>query len=261
MKNKTENKFFIAVDVGNSRASFALFNKTKILRRVDVIENKVNKKAISKILKDWNNLSNTSLKEAVVSDVNPDTTEKLKSILKTFGMKIINVRSIADKKIFKKYLSFKKLGEDRIANTYYLLKEINKPSAIIDVGTTINIDVFDGEYYKGGYIISGLFMELIAIQSIAKGTRTKNNISFNQNKTKPGNSTEMCLENGIVLSKVAFIEKAIKEIKKSLKKNDLAVILTGGGVKLLRFLKIFDKVELDATLKGIAALYVMKERK
>ena len=164
-----------------------------------------------------------------------------------------------DKKLFSSYRTFEKLGEDRIANIYYCLHFLRSASIVFDIGTAINVDIFDGKSYMGGYIISGFDMERRALQKDTSLIRIKEKRNFILKSFSPGVSTEECINKGIAISKISFIESCIKEVKRNIKRRFLAVVLTGGGCSKLKNLRCFDITDRDVTLKGLAAALLSKK--
>ena len=260
IRGRKKKKIFIAADVGNTRASLALFHDLRLVKRTDLSEKELTQRVVADCVKKWSSAYKYDITEAVISDVNKKLGKKLISIFKKIKVRSILLKSLVKKDVFEKYASFSKLGDDRVANTYYIKYFVFNAAVIADIGTTINIDVFDGKRYLGGYIISGHQLELSAIHQNAGGTIIKEKVLFSSCSIRPGLCTKECLERGIELSKKAFVSAAVNEVKKTLKKKKLKVILTGGGSKVLKGSKIFDIVDVNATLKGVAAAYAMGQK-
>lgn len=256
---KNKKQYFVAVDIGNSMVSIGLFDRFKLVQREALPALSVSRKKVLSVLRKWMKNRLSSLREAVISSVNKPRQASVISAFRETGIKAFSLKEVADKAIFRKYSSFSKLGEDRIANIYYCLHFLRCPSVVFDIGTALNVDVFDGRHYAGGYIISGPEMERDALQAKARGTRLKKKILFIPSLHRPGLCTAECIQRGILISKESFVEGCVKAVKSSLQKRSVAVVLTGGNWRILKDLAIFDIVDIGVTLKGLVAALILKK--
>lgn len=258
MKKDTQRDF-IAADIGNSSFSLGLFRGLRLIRRFDMTFFGFRQKVLSDTLESWNKKYPAACQHIVISSVNSEGKKSLMTSLKREGLRGVSLKSLVPREMFHRYAFFQKLGEDRIANICYCSFIVRKPAIVIDAGTAINVDIFDGKVYQGGYIISGYGMESEVVQARARGTRLRLRPDFQIRTRRPGLSTRDCLERGIALSKEAFVQSCVGEAKKLLGRRVPLVLLTGGDRNILKKLHFFDIVDSNLTLKGIAAAYAGKK--
>src|SRR3989338_2525416 len=148
----------LAIDIGNTSTSFAVFNKIKIkkffyLDTEKILEQKFLKKQIQK------HTSNVEIKALAISSVVPKTTPILK---KTIRKVLGNTPSVDVSTQVKTGLSFKvdnprEVGADRIANCVAAHHLIKKDVIIVDFGTATTFDVLTKNgVYVGGLIYPGI---------------------------------------------------------------------------------------------------------
>jgi pantothenate kinase type III len=256
MKKKTD-EIFLAVDIGNSCISMGLFRGLSLLKRNDV-PSAAGEEIFRNALKSFTkHFSPSSSSVAVVSSVNRSAERALVPMMRRKGFKVVYVKSLVDRKIFRRYTTFEKLGSDRVANAYYCIYLVKAPAVVVDCGTTLHADIIDGKCFMGGYIISSHLLEWEAIRSKARGTAVKLSSAWEEARIRPGLSTAECLQNGISLSKESFVSSCVAESKKCLRKKNIKIIVTGGNLKKLKNRDIFDIVDKNVTLKGMAAAYIL----
>ena len=239
----------LAVDIGNSSICLGIFRRNKIISFKKIYEKNLKRKELSEYI------GKNVFSDIILSSVNKDNEKNFLSILNLKKRNLLRVKKLADRKIFADYDDFDKLGEDRIANVYFCREIIKKPCIVFDFGTALNIEIFDGKKFCGGFITIGIVAEKKSILKAAKGIKLKKTGEFSRIKINSfGKSTIGGIEKGILLSKTAFVEKVIQNAKQKYKKN-FKTLLTGGDLNIIKNYFKFDVVDEKITVKGIAALY------
>ncbi|SKC38823.1 type III pantothenate kinase [Ohtaekwangia koreensis] len=202
----------IIVDYGNSSAKVGIFNQRALVdKHVFREENQ---------LKDF--LQNFSADHCIVSSVNTEaqtiaswTTAKNKFILHhTLPLPVKNL-----------YATPQTLGVDRIAGVCGAQDFFQATNClVIDAGTCITYDFLDNKgRYHGGGISPGLTMRFQAMHTF---TARLPLVSVTENPLLIGNSTETCMQSGVIHGLIEEIDGVIR--KYSEKFDGLKVILCGG---------------------------------
>lgn len=100
---------------------------------------------------------------------------------------------------------------------------------VIDCGSAVTVDAVAGARHLGGYIVPGLAM---LRGGLLQNTADVHVSAVRTPSLAPGSSTTEGVENGILLMSVAFITRAVVELRRSLP-DTCSVLLTGGDAPAL----------------------------
>lgn len=148
------------------------------------------------------------------------------------------------------------VGADRVVNAIAAHAAHSGDLIVIDFGTATTFDVIDYTgAYKGGVIAPGINLSLDALFSaaarlprIAIEAPTETNVI--------GRTTEAQMQSGIYWGYIAMMEGLTARMKVEIGRP-VKVIATGGLAVLFDGNSdVFDAVEPDLTIKGLAMLYV-----
>ncbi|MDR7103358.1 type III pantothenate kinase [Croceicoccus sp. BE223] len=147
------------------------------------------------------------------------------------------------------------LGADRAVNAVAAHAEHPGDLIVIDFGTATTFDVVDfNGAYKGGIIAPGINLSLDAlVQAAAKLPRIAIEAP-SETRSVIGRNTETQMHIGVYWGYVAMIEGLVARLKAEIGRP--AKVLATGGLALLfdEQTDIFDAVDVDLTLKGLAIL-------
>jgi type III pantothenate kinase len=149
----------------------------------------------------------------------------------------------------------KTVGADRVLNTIAAHAIHEGDLIVIDFGTATTFDVVDySGAYKGGIIAPGINLSLDAlVTAAAKLPRIA--IEAPDNLSVIGRTTEEQMQIGIYWGYVAMMEGLVSRMKEEIGRP-AKVIATGGLATLFdRHTDIFDSIEPDLTIQGLALLY------
>jgi type III pantothenate kinase len=149
----------------------------------------------------------------------------------------------------------KTVGADRVLNTIAAHALHQGDLIVIDFGTATTFDVVDySGAYKGGIIAPGINLSLDAlVTAAAKLPRIA--IEAPGNLSVIGRTTEEQMQIGIYWGYVAMMEGLVSRMKEEVGRPG-KVIATGGLATLFdRHTDIFDSIEPDLTIQGLALLY------
>ncbi len=210
MKHKRIN---IAIDYGNSSAKVGIFHDE------DPAETRVY--AVADELRQF--LQNFSGAALIISSVSMDAST-VAAWAKNIATRFILTKDLP-LPIQNRYATPDTLGVDRIAGACGARAMFpGVPCLVIDAGTCITYDLIDDRAnFLGGGISPGLRMRFQAVHAFTKRLPLVEPV-----ETAPlvGNSTETCIQSGVINGVVAEIEGIITEYQRNF--ADLRVILTGG---------------------------------
>ena len=146
------------------------------------------------------------------------------------------------------------LGADRALNTLAAHAKYDGDLILVDFGTATTFDVIDfNGAYKGGIIAPGINLSLDAlVGNTAKLPRIA--IEKPANDSVIGRNTESQMLIGVFWGYVALIEGLIARMKKEIGRP--ARVVATGGLAILfdEHTDLFDAVDADLTLEGLAIL-------
>jgi len=147
------------------------------------------------------------------------------------------------------------LGADRAVNAIAAHAEHPEDLIVIDFGTATTFDVVDfNGAYKGGIIAPGINLSLDALVSAAAKLPRIAIEAPTETQSVIGRNTEAQMHIGVYWGYVAMIEGLVARLKAEVGRP--AKVVATGGLALLfdEHTDIFDEVDVDLTLKGLAIL-------
>ena len=154
----------------------------------------------------------------------------------------------------------KSVGADRVLNTIAAHEAHPGDLIVIDFGTATTFDVVDySGAYKGGIIAPGINLSLDAlVNAAAKLPRVA--IEAPESRSVIGRTTEEQMHIGIYWGYVAMMEGLVARLKAEIGRP-VKVIATGGLATLFdEHTEIFDAIEGDLTIQGLAMLFARSQR-
>ena len=147
------------------------------------------------------------------------------------------------------------LGADRAVNAIAAHARFPGDLVVVDFGTATTFDVIDGEgTYKGGIIAPGINLSLEALVNAAARLPRIAIEAPRDNGSVIGRNTEDAMHIGVFWGYVAMMEGLIARLRVEIGRP-VKVIATGGLAVLFdQHTTIFDHVETDLTLDGLALL-------
>ena len=149
----------------------------------------------------------------------------------------------------------KSVGADRVLNAIAAHALYEGDLIVVDFGTAATFDVVDFTgAYKGGIIAPGINLSLDAlVNAAAKLPRIA--IEAPDGKSVIGRTTEEQMHIGIYWGYVSMIEGLVARMKAEIGRP-VKVIATGGlAVLFEKHTPIFDVIEPDLTIQGLAMLW------
>ncbi|MDR1792765.1 MAG: type III pantothenate kinase [Bacteroidales bacterium] len=246
----------LAVNIGNSNIRFGIFlNDEKCVQSWTIPTSIGDKNTYFEI-------KNLFLKykpekdivDIVIGSVVPNYTHQISSMLyRVSGIKPTIVDRSVSTKVNISHVS-SKLGTDLYANAVYADAEYDakKAKIVVDFGTALTFICVDKEStLKGAVIAPGV---KTSFNSLLTSTAQLSDIQWNIPKKILGDTTEKCLQSGIIFGYLSMVEGVIDRIEQEIG-EETCVIATGGLCEL--YAPLTPKIQhcdILHTLKGLMIL-------
>jgi type III pantothenate kinase len=253
----------LAVDVGNTNVVFALFDdaEPRAIRarwRIATDPRRTGDEYAVWLMQllQIEGIDRAAVKQIIVSTVVPRSRHNLEVLgQKYFGLApLFAGEGDADWNFPIDVDAPRSLGADRAVNTIAAHAGWQGDLIVIDFGTATTFDVVDFKgAYKGGIIAPGINLSLDAlVNNTAKLPRVA--IESPRDTSVIGRNTEDQMLIGVFWGYVAMMEGLITRLRAEIGRP-VTVIATGGLALLFdEHTEIFDAVDPDLTLKGMAIL-------
>jgi len=250
----------LAIDLGNTNVVFALFEGRELRARWRIATDPRRTGDeyavwLSQLLA-LEGVDRAAIDQIIVSTVVPRALHNIEVLAdKYFGVEpLVAGEGAASWPIDIDVDQPKSLGADRAVNAVAAHARYDGDLIVVDFGTATTFDVVDFHgAYKGGIIAPGLNLSLDAlVGNTAKLPRIA--IEAPKSASVIGTNTEDQMLIGVFWGYVAMMEGLIARMKAEIGRP-AKVIATGGLAVLFdRHTGIFDAVDADLTLDGLAIL-------
>ena len=257
----------LVVDVGNTNVVFALFEGGKIKTRWRIA---TEARRTGDEYAVWllqllaiEGFGRSDIHQIIVGSVVPRAVHNLTVLAqKYFNVEpIIAGQGAADWGIAVDVDEPRSLGADRALNAIAAHAKYEADMIVVDFGTATTFDAIDFTgAYKGGIIAPGINLSLDAlVGNTAKLPRIA--IEAPRSKSVIGTNTEDQMLIGVFWGYVAMMEGLIARMKREIGRP-CEVVATGGLAILFDdHTDLFDHVDSDLTLEGLAILAERAERR
>jgi type III pantothenate kinase len=248
----------LAVDVGNTNVTLALFDGEKLVadwRVTSHRERTADEMAVE--LRQLFELRGFELKvvtgvviASVVPNLNPALVEASRRYLKC---EPVMVGPGVKTSVRVRYENPRDVGADRIANALAAYTKYGGPIVVIDFGTAVTYDAInaDGDYL-GGAISPGLEISLDALVSHTAMLRRVEAVAPD---SVIGRNTINAIQSGLVWGFVAQVEGMVKRMVDELG-GEARVVATGGQASLVAGLThVIESTDPLLTLEGLRLIY------
>jgi type III pantothenate kinase len=148
------------------------------------------------------------------------------------------------------------VGADRVLNAIAAHQAHPGDLVVVDFGTATTFDAIDySGAYKGGIIAPGINLSLDALVTAAAKLPRIAIEAPDANLSVIGRTTEDQMHIGIYWGYVAMMEGLLARMRAEIGRP-VTVVATGGLATLFdRHTRVFDRIEPDLTIQGLALLY------
>jgi len=251
----------LAVDVGNTNVVFALVEGDAIKARWRIATDPRRTADeyvvwLSQLLQ-LEGHQRSDVEAVIISTVVPRALHNLEVLAEKYfgGAPLIAGRAPVEWGIALDVDEPQNLGADRAVNAIAAHALHEGDLIIVDFGTATTFDVVDYRgAYKGGIIAPGINLSLDALVSAA-AQLPRIAIAAPEINSVIGRNTRDQMHIGIYWGYIAMIEGLIARLKAEIGRP-VKVISTGGlAVLFEQHTQVFDRVEPDLTIQGLAMMY------
>jgi type III pantothenate kinase len=255
----------LAIDAGNTNIVFALLEDGVIRARWRIATDPRRTADQYAVwlhqLLELEGFARSDVDAVIVGTVVPRATHNLEVLAtKYFGVEpLIAGQGAADWGIELDVDEPRSVGADRVLNAIAAHALHQGDLIVVDFGTATTFDAVDfSGAYKGGIIAPGINLSLDAlVAAAAKLPRVA--IEAPESDSVIGRTTEDQMHIGIYWGYVAMLEGLIARMKAEIGRP-VTVVSTGGLAVLFdRHTAVFDAIEPDLTIQGLALLYQRSE--
>jgi len=241
----------LAVDIGNTNISLALFKGSKLSKSRDIPLKKYTRVRLLKYI------GKESPDAALICSVVPSMTKRLSNDLKKIaGIEPKLIGKDISVPLKNLYQNPKQLGQDRLLNAYAASEIYSTPVIVVSCGTALTVDaVSKNREFLGGFILPGLRSSL---SSLNTDTALLPKLKLCPASGTIARNTQAGILNGVIAGSAGAIDALIEKILLKIGKQ-AKVIGTGGDICLIKkFSRYIIKVDKELTLKGIFFAYKNK---
>ena len=214
----------VAVNIGNTNLSFALFDAGKMLwSRWMPVEQADRAGEFIARQKD--------VTDVVVASVNPACTRRVSAAYRRIVHRaIITIGKEVPVPIIVLTDEPARVGADRLLNALAAYSRCKGPAIVVDVGTAITFDIVS----RRGEFLGGLIAPGMRISALALGQYTAllPKVTIKRPHGLFGKNTEEAIRSGIYWGAVGMISGVTALLRKRLGENT-SLFLTGGGASFL----------------------------
>jgi type III pantothenate kinase len=255
----------LAIEAGNTNIKFALIDGVMIKTRWRIATNArktADEYAVWLVqLLALEGYDKSDVKAAIISTVVPAALHNLKMLTsKYFGVEaLIAGQSPVEWGIALKVDEPKAVGADRAVNAIAAQSLEAGEKIVISFGTATTFDYIGSDgAYRGGSIAPGVNLSIEALYSAA-AMLPRIAIEQPHNNSVIGTTTIGQMQIGIYWGYVSMIEGMLARMKAEIA-APVTVIATGGlAILFQEQAHLFDRVEPDLSLRGLALLYKNRE--
>ncbi len=248
----------VAIDIGNTNITVALFDKNKIIGNYRLMT-KMQRTSdeYGFMLLSFFTASNTSIEDiedVIISSVVPKVMHSFTSaIIKYLHHKPIIIGPDIKSGIIVKTDNPATVGADRIVDASGAYYTYGGPTLVIDFGTATTFDYVNekGEFLYG---ITAPGLEICA-QALSSQAAQLPEIQIVKPDTILAKNTVKSMQAGVIYGYIGLTENIIKQVKKEIG-TPMKVIATGGLGRIISAeTDLIDEYDSDLTFKGLYLIY------
>ena len=247
----------LVFDIGNTNTVMGIYKGEELINKWRLTSKKQTSDEVGFMvlgLLAASGISKGDIDGAIFGSVVPSLDEMFREgVRKYLGLECIRVSTKLDTGLEIKMKNPTGLGADRLLNAVAGIEKYGKPLIVVDLGTTITLDVVSREgAYLGGVIAPG--ME-IGMESLFSRAAKLPQIELVAPENYIGGNTVEAIQSGISYGTAGMVDRMIKGIFKELG-GPCRVVVTGGHAPIIaKYSNRVDTVDQWLTLDGLRILY------
>ena len=226
----------LTLDIGNSRASFGVFEQDALVERWDVpntsfVPGMVQTQHVDRI---------------AISCVSKAHRECVAQLQAQCGIPVLMLDASVSPVVLH-YDCPNRLGSDRIANVLAAHEKSLAGAVVIDLGTATHFDICEADgSFRGGPILPGL--ETMMTMLTARIPHLPQ-VDISSHCSPVVTRTEDGIRAGCLYATAGAVERVCREITAQI--GSMPIYLTGGNAPVIAPLVLHDAVDLNLTLRGL----------
>ena len=247
----------LVFDIGNTNTVMGIYKGEELINKWRLTSKKQTSDEVGFMVLGLlvaSGISKGDIDGAIFGSVVPSLDEMFREgVRKYLGLECIRVSTKLDTGLEIKMKNPTGLGADRLLNAVAGIEKYGKPLIVVDLGTTITLDVVSREgAYLGGVIAPG--ME-IGMESLFSRAAKLPQIELVAPENYIGGNTVEAIQSGIIYGTAGMVDRMIKGIFKELG-GPCRVVVTGGHAPIIaKYSNRVDTVDQWLTLDGLRILY------
>lgn len=261
-KLSSMSELILAVDVGNTSTTCALFNESGLIRAFFSFKTEAVVSAEELFVKliEFLKLFGFTPKEVKglsLACVVPSVESYWIELGKRWLAREVVVAKAETVKIPIDLLYPCEVGADRLVNALGGWKKYNRALIIVDFGTAITFDCISGKgVYLGGAIAPGL---RLSMEALFKGTAKLPKVDLSDPPVSAiGKDTISAIKSGIIFGFAGLVDSLILRMAEEMKEDPLVIATGGLSSYVAPFSKKIEKIDPTLTLDGLFYLWKMR---
>ena len=247
----------LVLDVGNTNTVMGIYSETELVGHWRLTSKKQTVDEIGFMISgllDAAAIQKKDIEAAVYASVVPSLDEVFMLGIKQYiGVDVLRVSQRLDTGLELKMKNPTGLGADRLLNAVAGIAKYGAPLIVVDLGTTITLDVVSAEgAYLGGTISPGIE---ISMESLFSRTAKLPQVILDAPQHYIGGNTVEAIQSGVVYGCIGMVDSLLRGIFSEIG-GSCRVVATGGHAPILaKHSDIVNEVDHWLTLDGMRIIY------
>ncbi len=204
-------------------------------------------------------LSINDISDVIISSVEPEVNSVLKRTFERFGLNVMFIAPGIKTGIKLRSDDPREVGADRIIDAVAALELYGAPSIVISFGTATRFDYIaqDGTF-SHAVTAPGL---MASARSLWENASKLPKVELKKPKDILASNTVSSMQSGIMYGFIGLTKHIVEEMKKSIGRDDVKIILSGQDAhyiaEYLDFVDIFDEM---LSMEGLVIIYEKNKR-
>lgn len=261
-KLSSMSELILAVDVGNTSTTCALFEESGLIRAFFSFKTEavVSTEELLVKLVEFLRLFEITLKEVKglsIACVVPSIESYWIELGKRWLAREVVVARAETVKIPIDLLYPCEVGADRLVNALGGWKKYGRALIIVDFGTAITFDCVSGKgVYLGGAIAPGL---RLSMEALFRGTAKLPKIDLSEPPISAiGKDTISAIKSGLIYGFAGLADFLIERLAMEMEEDPLVIATGGLASYIINFSKRIERIDQTLTLEGLYYLWKMR---
>lgn len=246
----------LAMDIGNSRSHFALFQNNKIIRTFNFQSDSTgHDEFLSRLYTELSRIviAKEEIRSVIISSVVPAQSEIIERALREImSVPFLSIDATLDCGITFLYDDLRSLGPDRVCCSVAAYELTGGPVIAVDAGTAITFDCIDRNgTFTGGAIMPG-FKTLTA--GLACQTARLPEVDYIMPSKFPATNTVESVQCGIVYGLSDAIDGMLRRMTKKLGDGTQIFITGGDAERVIQYTQTPMRHEPELVFHGLCLL-------